>query len=103
MAEGDLSVLMAEGGLGVEEVVDESGCLEPFFYDEAEVVEVVVGMLCMLGAVLMFLKSFLFFIYVLLLPCFCRPASVISIGSFFWYYHGYAWCPCSFSFSLKSS
>jgi hypothetical protein len=29
---------MAGGDLGLEEVVDESGCLEPFFYDEAEVV-----------------------------------------------------------------
>ena len=29
---------MAEGDLGLQEVHDESGCLEPFFYDEAEVV-----------------------------------------------------------------
>lgn len=27
-----------DGDLGLEEVDDESGCLEPFFYDEAEVV-----------------------------------------------------------------
>ncbi|XP_047042736.1 uncharacterized protein LOC124646699 [Lolium rigidum] len=36
MAAGD--VLMAAGDLGSEEEVDESGCLEPLFYDEAEVV-----------------------------------------------------------------
>uniref|UniRef100_A0ACD5ZQ77 Uncharacterized protein n=1 Tax=Avena sativa TaxID=4498 RepID=A0ACD5ZQ77_AVESA len=29
---------MSGGDIGLEEVVDESGCLEPFFYDEAEVV-----------------------------------------------------------------
>ncbi|XP_047096177.1 uncharacterized protein LOC124708540 [Lolium rigidum] len=36
MAAGD--VLMASGDLGSEEEVDESGCLEPLFYDEAAVV-----------------------------------------------------------------
>jgi hypothetical protein len=34
MAGGEL---MAGGDLGLDEVVDESGCLEPLFYDEAEV------------------------------------------------------------------
>jgi hypothetical protein len=40
MAGGEL---MAGGDLGLDEVVDESGCLEPLFYDEAEVLAEVVA------------------------------------------------------------